>query len=753
MQPHIASSHRSRLIGALALLFAVALLGSLLPPTQTAAAAPTPPAQFQVTPVFTGLKNPSDMAFADDGRVFVAEKAGLIKVYENLNDTTPAIFADLQTNVYKGPNDHGLLAIALDPQFTASRPYIYTLYTYDAPIGGTAPRWNDVCPDPPGSGTNGCVVSGRLSRLQASGDTMTGDEQVLIEAWCQQFTSHSIGALAFGADGALYASAGEGANTSAGDYGQRGVVGIVNGKDYSPYPLNPCGDPPAPIGGTQSAPTARGGALRSQSLRRPAGEPRLLNGTIIRVNPDSGAGMPNNPRAGSADINERRVVAYGLRNPFRFAIRPGSNDLWIGDVGWGRTEEIDRVPDPTAANVANFGWPCYEGTGKQSAYDGANLTICEDLYAEASAALPYYEYAHRASMQPGDACSESNACTSAISGLAFYNGGNYPAAYQGALFFADYSRQGIWAMLPGANGLPDPATVVPFITGAGYPVSLKIGPGGDLFYVDITGTIYRVRYFNGNQPPVAGLQANRSSGMAPLTVDFDGNSSSDPDGDTLSYAWDLDGDGQYDDSAAAKPSYTYTQDGSYLVRLKVSDNQSAFATASTTITVGNTPPVATIDTPSASTTWQVGDLIAFSGHASDAEQGALPATALAWTIVLHHCYTPLDCHEHLVEEQSGASGSFDAPDHEDLPYIELQLTATDAGGLSDTTSVVLAPQTTTLALRSLPPGLAITLDNDAVTTPHDHMVVAGSEHTLIAPQIQAHRSFLSWTDINTQTLR
>jgi glucose/arabinose dehydrogenase/PKD repeat protein len=762
MQPHIPHYRRPPLIRSVALLLALTLSSLALPLARTATAAPTPPPNFQVTPVFTGLKNPTDFAFADDGRVFVAEKAGLVKVFDSLNDTTPTTFADLQTNVYKGPNDHGILGIALDPGFTANRPYVYILYTYDAPIGGTAPRWNDICNDPPGQDTNGCVVSGRLSRLQANGNLMTGNEQVLIEEWCQQFTSHSIGGLAFGQDGALYASAGEGANTSRGDYGHLGVTGVISPgtpfeKDYRPYPINPCGDPPVAIGELQQSPQAMGGALRAQSLSRPAGEARLLNGTIIRVSPDTGAGLPNNPRASSADANERRVVGYGLRNPFRFTIRPGTNEIWIGDVGWGRTEEIDRIPSPTASAIANFGWPCYEGASPQSAYNGMNLNVCESLYVEQDvtkqAVPPYYEYAHRTSMIPGDPCKETYACQSAITGLAFYTGGNYPATYDGALFFADYARHAIFVMSKGQNGLPAPAAVAPFITGLDRPVSLKVGPGGDLFFADLGGTIYRASYFAGNQPPIANLQAGPTSGAAPLAVSFDGSGSSDPDGDPLIYAWDLDGDGQYDDSSASQPGYTYTQNGSYTVRLKVTDDKGAFGTASTTITVGNTPPTAVIDTPSASMRWRVGDTIAFSGHASDAEQGALPSAALEWTIVLHHCYTPTDCHEHMVEDVSGSGGSFAAPDHEDLPYIELRLTATDAGGLSDTASVLLTPQTASLALRSNPTGLAITLDSEDVSTPHQQTVVAGSAHTLIAPEVQAHRSFMSWTDANTQTLR
>ncbi len=70
------------------------------------------------------------------------------------------------------------------------------------------------------------------------------------------------------------------------------------------------------------------------------------------------------------------------------------------------------------------------------------------------------------------------------------------------------------------------------------PVSLKIGPNGDLFYADITGAIYRIQYFGGNQPPIARISATPSNGAAPLTVDFDGTDLSDADGDPISYTWD-----------------------------------------------------------------------------------------------------------------------------------------------------------------------------------------------------------------------
>ena len=165
--------------------------------TSTRAQAATLPTGFQERVVFSGLTNPTAVRFAADGRVFVAEKRGVIKVFDSLTDTTPTTFADLNVNVYNFW-DRGLLGMALDPNFPTS-PYVYVLYTYDHELGSTAPapRWgtasvySDPCPTPPGATGDGCVVSARLSRLTASGNTMTGSEEVLVEDWCQQYPSHS----------------------------------------------------------------------------------------------------------------------------------------------------------------------------------------------------------------------------------------------------------------------------------------------------------------------------------------------------------------------------------------------------------------------------------------------------------------------------------------------------------------------------------------------------------------------------------
>jgi PKD repeat protein len=527
-------------------------------------------------------------------------------------------------------------------------------------------------------------------------------------------------------------SAGDGASFNWVDYGQGGGV------------INRCVDPPN-----------EGGALRSQDMRTPS-DPVTLDGALLRVDPDTGAGAAGNPFAGSTDANARRIIAYGLRNPFRITFRPQTSELWAGDVGWNEWEEINKVANAGDAVAENFGWPCYEGTPRQPGYDNQNLPVCEALYGQNNAATaPYYAYRHSDHVIPSESCPIGGSSIAGLS-FAFYGGGPYPAEYDGALFFADYTRKCIWAMERGGTTLPSPSNIKGFVGGAANPVDLQIGPDGNLYYVDIGGgTIRRVEYTAGaNQPPVAVARATPTSGDVGMTVNFDGSGSSDPNGDPLTYAWDLDADGAFDDSTAVSPSWTYNAAGNYRVSLRVSDGRGGTATDAVTIGVGR--PRVTIQTPQTSLRWAVGETISFSGSATDNQGVAIPASRLTWKLTLKHGLCP-DCHDHPLQTYSGvASGTFITPDHDYPSELELSLTATDANGLSNTAAVQLLPRTTTLSFATTPTGLKITFNGASATTPFSRTVIVGSKSTVSAPSPQQYRGkqvFQSWTDGVTTATR
>ncbi len=737
--------HPPRLLAALLLLAGIVFA--------TTSHAQTPLPGFTDTVVLGNVASPTAIRFSPDGRVFVAEKQGMVKVFQTLSTAFPVTAVDISSQVHNFW-DRGLIGLALDPNFPAT-PYIYVLYTYNAPPGGTAPTWN-ACPTPPGALGDGCVVTGRLSKFQVDAQNQqVGDEQVLISGkWCQQFPSHSVGSLVFGADGALYVSGGEGANFASLDYGQYG------GSPGSPTQANPCGDPPGSVGTPLSPPNARGGALRSQRVISPVlSDPALYDGAILRVDPNTGLALPTNPLFNGPRAGEEPIVAFGLRNPLRMTVRPGTNEIWLGDVGWGSWEEINRIPDPTAPVLRNFGWPCYEGPLVESAMAAAGVTLCENLYnginipSHTAYTGPYFTYHHDAKVIPGESCPTGG---SSVTALAFYTGGSYPAEYNGALFFGDYTRNCMWVMMPGAGGLPDPANVQPFLPGAVSPVDLQVGPGGDLFYVDFQSwAIHRIQYTGSNTPPVAVISANPTIGDPPLLVSFDGSGSFDPDaGDSIaSYSWDLNGDGTFGDSTDVAPTFVYAV-GSHVVSLRVTDEGGLTHTAQVTIQSGNTPPVATILTPSASLAWIVDQPIEFSGEGTDAEDGTLPASAMQWTVLMHHC--PSNCHVHEVQVLNGVTGgTFPAPDHEYPSHLEIQLRVVDSGNAVTTTSVLLYPTPVDLSFQTVPTGLDLGVGQASEPTPFTRTVIVGSRNSVSAPSPQITFPtgwlFTDWSDGGAQT--
>ena len=380
--------------------------------------APEPAAGFSDTLVMRGLREPLSVAFAPDGRVFVAEKHGAIRVFPRLGARTSTLWADLGERTFT-LGDRGLFGLALGPHGA-----VYVLYTFDGPVGATEPLGRRRCSE---LFDGGCVVSGRLSRIERG-----GGETVLVAGWCQQFPSHGVGDLGFGEDGTLYASGGEGASYERVDTGA---------------PANACGDPPG-----------EGGSLRAQAAK--------TSGAVIAVDVGSGS---------------HRAVAFGLRNPFRFALRPGSSELWIGDVGSTRSDELDVAE--VVGEPRNFGWPCYEGERPLRSYDEADVPICERLYESESVTAPAHVLPRKQEVVGGDGCGKG---TQAISGLAFYRGG---------LFFADYVRRCLWFAPAGDDGRPDVDRIELFRRGVANPVKLMTGPDGDLYYLDFTGgALHRLRY-------------------------------------------------------------------------------------------------------------------------------------------------------------------------------------------------------------------------------------------------------------------
>jgi len=665
------------------------ILGMLLPPAGPAQAQGgfNLPYGFVQEGVVMGLTLPTSFALAPDGRIFITEKAGRVRVYrdgELLGDP----FIDMTTEVNDAA-DRGLMGIAVDPDWP-SRPYVYVAFVYDPPeikdrnpSGARVSRVVRLSADPnnldvavPGSGV---VLLGTNSTAEHVGNPDQGDAepfscrddagQPVRDCMASEGTAHTIDMLRFGPEGALYVSAGD---------------GIVNSKGNSR-------------------------ALDINSL----------NGKILRIDPDTGDGLPTNPfYDGDPGSNRAKVFALGLRNPFRFSVDPRNGRVIVGEVGNEKWEEIN-VGGPGA----NFGWPCYEGP-----YEAATYANCEAFKTGEWTMTPgVLSYEHTTKPQRGAAI-----------GGDLYLGRSFPALYRGAYFYHDFNG-GVTNFLT-FNG---DGSVKDNEFASNMPGIVQITATDDALYVlsIILGGIWRVRYVpGGNRPPTADATADPTGGKAPLEVSFSSERSTDPERSIVSYQWDF-GDGAT--SSKANPIHTFEENGVYEVALTVTDSGGNESTDTVEILVGSEPPVAEIVEPGDGAKFRIGETITFRGKGTDPDDGDLGGGRMAWTGILHH-------NEHVhydAVKATGESGSFVLEDHGDNTYVELCLTVTDSQSLEDQACVDVKPQEVTYTFNTVPSGLELTYAGSRYETPFKVKTYINAKRIVEAPVTAGDGlTFDSWSD-------
>jgi glucose/arabinose dehydrogenase len=500
------------------------------------------------------------------------------------------------------------------------------------------------------SACEGQPAINRVSRWVLADDNTAGNETILIDNIRSQAGNHNAGDLNFGKDGYLYVSVGDG------------------GCDYAD---------PSKCAGANDA----------------ARDKHTLLGKILRITKD-GDIPPDNPFMGDESARCKtgdttpdkwcqETFAWGLRNPFRFAFDPNAaaTRFFINDVGQASWEEIDE-----GASGADYGWNVREGHCVRG-----STTDCGP--PPAGMTNPIHDYAH------------STGCRS-ITGGAFVPNGVWPAEYTGAYLFGDYVCGKIFTL---KQTSPGAWVRTEFVSGLGSSsaVHLRFGPLCNtqaLYYTTYAGggQVRRIAYNVGdNCPPTAALTAAPTNGPAPLTVNFDGSGSADPNaGDTLTYLWDF-GDGATATTTTPTVSHTYTTVATRTASLRVRDNRGlTSAPATVQIGVGNLPPAPTIVSPAEGTLYQPGQVYTLLGSATDPQDGALPDSALNWQIILHH-----NEHTHpILGPVAGNAITFRGPIHEEgNNYLEIRLTATDAAGATATVSRFLYLVPGTVIFSDVPP--------------------------------------------------
>jgi uncharacterized repeat protein (TIGR03806 family) len=360
------------------------------------------PEGFAETRVAAGFTGATAMEVAPDGRAFVCEQTGALRVVKD-DVLLPRPFVTVPVD---SSWERGLLGVAFDPRF-ADNHFVYLCYTPPAPY-----------------------PHHRVSRFTADGDVaVPGSELILLEGDNQELlgggvkNGHQGGAVHFGRDGKLYVAIGD------------------------------------------------------QTAGAPAQDLKTFQGKILRINPD-GSIPEDNPFYHQTTGKYRAIWALGLRNPFTFAVQPGTGRMFINDVG-GAHEEINE-----GVAGANYGWPTVNhGPTKDPRFRG-----------------PVHWYKE-----------------SSITGGTFYNppANQFPPEYLGKYFFNDYKAGWVKVLDP-----EPPYRVRDFAQGFGTRgvVDLKVAADGSLYYLSRnawvkdqdfrpnTGALYRIRYVGRPAPPVVAAQ-------------------------------------------------------------------------------------------------------------------------------------------------------------------------------------------------------------------------------------------------------
>ncbi|MFF4811158.1 ThuA domain-containing protein [Micromonospora chersina] len=596
------------------------------------------------------LSDPFELAVAPDRRVFYIERTGALKV---VNQDTLAVttLLDFAYTPAQTSQSDGLLGMTLDRHF-ADNNWLYLL-------------WSDRV-----------EKQLNLSRFTVDGDSvdLASEKRLLtIPTWRGEAraNSHMGGSVTMDQQGNLYAAIGD--NTD-------------------------------PFESSGFSPIDERAGRRAYDAQGTAGNTNDLRGKILRIKP-----LPNgkyaipdgNLFAPGTDRTRPEIYAMGMRNPFRITVDSKTNALLVADYGPdARSANPNRGPEGTVefnriTSAGNYGWPyCIGNNIPFNDYDFATATSGPKFNCAAPVndspnntgltnlpatkpALVWYAYS--ASPQFPELGTGGGG---PMSGPVYdYDPSNkrltkFPQYFEGKWIVYELTRRWFKTLsihetaqtftdprfgptkagdLQSINGiLGDMSWIQPF--------EAEFGPDGSLYVIDFgegSGSgrggsnegagIYRIDYVANSRPPVAKLTVDKDSGPAPLTVAFSSAGSSGPDGTAIEYAWDLDGNGSVD-STAANPSHTYSTPGRYTARLTVTATNGQTAVAVQEITAGNTRPTVTLSVPDGAF-FDFGDRIPYTVTVTDPEESSIDCTKVVVQTQLGH-----DSHAHPLDNYVGCSG-------------------------------------------------------------------------------------------------
>ncbi|HEY9330155.1 MAG TPA: ThuA domain-containing protein [Streptomyces sp.] len=607
--------------------------------------APAPAAEdFQQVTLAKGAAEtgePMSLAVLPDRSVLHTSRSGELRITDSAGNTRISGVIPVYSH-----DEEGLQGIGVDPDFSENRAiYLYYAPPLDTPAGD-APETGTAADFAPFDGVN------RLSRfvLNEDGTLDLGSEKKVLDVQTSRgMCCHVGGDIDFDADGNLYLSTGDDSNPFASD-------------GFSPIDERPDRNP-------------------AFDARRSAGSTNDLRGKILRIKvaDDGSYTVPDgNLFAPGTDKTRPEIYAMGFRNPFRFSVDKATGIVYVGDYGPDagaadpKRGPAGQVEFARVTKAGNFGWPyCtgdndpfidYDFATKTSgaAFDCAapkntspHNTGLVDLPPAQAAWIPY----DGASVPEFGTGSESP-----MGGPVYHYDADldspvkFPEAYDGDFFAGEFGRQWIKRIEQDADGKVQSINDIPW---SGTQImDMAFGPDGALYVLDYglswfggdeNSALYRIENATGGRSPIAEAAANKTSGTAPLKVQFSSAGTADGDGDALTYAWDF-GDGGT--STAANPAYTYKKNGTYTATVTAKDPSGRTGSASVHVTVGNTAPTVKLELPGDGQLFTFGDDIPFKVTVTDPEDGTIDCSKVEVRFVLGH-----DSHGHPITTEHGCTGT------------------------------------------------------------------------------------------------
>ena len=553
-------------------------------------------ARYHVDVLAEGMPQPMELEMAPDGRIFLIEIAGKLRIWK---PETKALI-DAGTVDTTTAQENGLLGFALDPKF-ADNHWIYLYYSSKD------------------------VEGQRLSRFVMEGDVLDNKSEKILLTFGEQRREccHHAGSVEFGPDGCLFVSTGD--NTHP----------FGDSEGYGPLDERPNMEP--------------------WDAQKSAANPGDLRGKILRIRPkpDGTYEIPKgNLFAPGTPGTRPEIYCMGCRNPWRMSVDQATGNVYWGEVGPDAGGDGPRGPRGydeinQARAAGNFGWPYF--IGNNFAYadydyvtkkigpkfdpahprnDSPNNTGAKDL-PPANPAFIFYPYGASPEF-PEVGQGGRTACAGPVFHFRkeFEKTNGFPAHYDNCLLWWDWERRMVkWARLDKEANL---VAIEPFTKA--LPVKRMLdavfGPDGCLYCIDYGETwgansdsrLMRVSYTHGNIPPLAVAGVKPSSGSLPLKISLSSAGSSDPDGDAaaLKYEWRR---GEVVLSNEANPVLEIKEPGDHIIELRVMDADGGVGSTAVPVIAGNTQPEVKLESPQDGDFFTPGQAIAWRVSVKDAEEG------------------------------------------------------------------------------------------------------------------------------------